>query len=101
MAPPTDGPLYLVAVIKPRPDAADRVEARLRVMVAGTLAEPGCERMELVVSPDDPHTWIMLEKFHSRRDWDDHMQTDHVTQGNAFLDGLLREPTELRFYTEK
>ena len=90
-----------MAVIKPRLDVADRVEAQLRVMMAGARAEPGCAHMELVASADDPDTWIMLEKFHSRRDWDDHMLTDHVKQGNALLDGLLREPTELRFYTEK
>jgi hypothetical protein len=29
------------------------------------------------------------------------MQTPHVIDGNAALAGLLREPTELRFFTEK
>jgi quinol monooxygenase YgiN len=57
--------------------------------------------MDLVVSETEPDTWFVFEKFRSRADWDDHMRTVHVTSGNAALAGLLREPTELRFYTEK
>ena len=48
-----------------------------------------------------PTTWLMLEKFRSRPDWEDHMRTPHVTRGNANLADLLREPTELRFYSAK
>lgn len=92
-----DAPLYLIATIRPRMDRADEAEAVLRVLMDATQAEPGCVRMELVVPEDDPETWLMLELFRSRADWDDHMRTDHVTQGNAILADLLREPTELRF----
>lgn len=94
-----DAPLYLIAIIRPRMDRADEAEAELRSLMAGTQAEEGCIHMELVVPEDDPTTWVMLEKFRSRADWDDHMRTDHVTRGNANLADLLREPTELRFYT--
>jgi quinol monooxygenase YgiN len=82
-------------------ERAEEAEAELRALMAGTLAEEGCIRMELVVSDDDPTTWLMLEKFRSRADWDDHMRTEHVTRGNANLADLLREPTELRFYGRK
>jgi quinol monooxygenase YgiN len=96
-----DESLYLVAIIKPRMEMAGEAEYHLRELMAGTRNEPGNIYMELVVSDTEPNTWFMFEKFRSRRDWDDHMRTDHVTQGNAALAGLLREPTELRFYTEK
>ena len=96
-----DEPLYLIAVIRPRMERADEVEAELRALMAGTHAEEGCINMELVVSDDDPDTWLMLEKFRSRADWDDHMRTEHVMRGNAKLADLLREPTELRFFTTK
>jgi quinol monooxygenase YgiN len=43
----------------------------------------------------------MLEKFVSREAWEQHMTLPHVTEGNAFLADKLREPTELRFYTER
>ena len=96
-----DEPLYLVAIIKPRMELAAEAEFHLRNLMAGTRNEPGNVYMELVVSDTEPETWFMFEKFRSREDWDDHMKTDHVTHGNAALAGLLREPTELRFYTEK
>ncbi|MBK9738517.1 MAG: antibiotic biosynthesis monooxygenase [Actinobacteria bacterium] len=94
-------PLYLIAVIRPRPEMAAEAEVHLRRLMAGTLAEPGCVSMELVVSDEDPDTWIMLEKFRSRADWDEHMRSSHVTAGNAALAGLLRAPTELQFFTQK
>jgi quinol monooxygenase YgiN len=98
---PHADPFFLIAVIRPRMERAAEVEAELRALMAGTHAEEGCIHMELVVSDDDPTTWLMLEKFRSRADWEAHMLTDHVTHGNAVLADLLREPTELRFYRLK
>ena len=93
-------PLYLIAVIKPRMDQADVVVERLRIMRDATREEPGNVFMELVVG-EEPDTWLMLEKFVSREAWEEHMTFPHVNDGNAFLADKLREPTELRFYTER
>jgi quinol monooxygenase YgiN len=101
MAPSNEDPLYLLAVIKPRPELAVEAEMHLRQLMAGTRAEEGNIAMDLVVSDDEPGTWFMFEKFRSRPDWEDHMRTAHVVDGNAALAGLLREPTQLRFFTEK
>lgn len=92
-------PLYLIAVIKPRMEMAEQVAARLRIMRDATREEPGNVFMELVVG-EEPDTWLMLEKFVSREAWEEHMTLPHVADGNAFLADKLREPTELRFYTE-
>jgi len=94
------GALYLVAVIKPRMDVSDAVVERLRIMRDATREEPGNVYMELVVG-EEPDTWFMFEKFSSREAWDEHMTLPHVIEGNAFLADKLREPTELRFYTEE
>ena len=93
-------PLYLIAVIKPRMEIAEEVAARLRIMRDATREEPGNVFMDLVVG-DEPDTWLMLEKFVSREAWEEHMTLPHVADGNAFLADKLREPTELRFYTER
>lgn len=93
-------PLYLIAVIKPRMELDDEVVSRLREMRDATREEPGNIFMELVIG-EDPDTWLMLEKFVSRQAWEEHMTLPHVTEGNAFLADKLREPTELRFYTER
>ena len=92
-------PLYLLAVIRPRPERLAEAEQALRGLMAGTRAEPGCVFMELTTDDQDPSTWVMFEKFRSRADWEEHMLTDHVRDGNALLVDLLREPTELRFFT--
>ena len=98
---PTGEPLYLIATIRPRMDRIEEAEMHVRALMAGTHAEPGCVYMELVESADDPTTWTMLEKFRSREDWEIHMRTSHVMEGNAALTDLLREPTDLRFFTER
>ncbi|MFZ4485867.1 MAG: putative quinol monooxygenase [Candidatus Nanopelagicales bacterium] len=94
-------PLYLVAVIKPRAERAEEVVEALRVMMAATRAEAGCELYDLVVGDDEPDTWLMLEKWSTRADWEAHMVTDHVVAGNEAVADLLREPTELRFYSAR
>ena len=94
-------PLYLVAVIKPKADRADDVADVLEAMIAATRSEAGCELYDLVVGDDDPHTWLMLEKWSSRADWEAHMVTPHVVAGNEAAADLLREPTELRFYSPR
>jgi quinol monooxygenase YgiN len=94
-------PLYLVAVIKPVIEKAEDARAYLAVMMAAAAQEEGCHFYDLVVSEDEPDTWLMLEKWASREAWDAHMLTDHVATGNAAMANLLREPTELRFYQPK
>jgi len=93
-------PLYLIAVIKPDMAQAEAVAERLRIMRDATREEPGNVLMELVVG-EDPDTWLMLEKFTSREAWEEHMTLPHVTEGNVYLADKLREPTELRLYSEK
>lgn len=99
--PAAGAPLYLLAVIRPRLDCMDEVEARLRIMMAASEQEDGCQFMELAVDQNDPTVWFMFEKFDSRAAWDLHMQTEHVIAGNEFLADKLREPTELRLYDGK
>ncbi len=91
-------PLYLVAVIKPKLEIRADVRAKIAGLVSASLAEDGCEMYDLVVSDDDADTWLMLEKWSSRGQWDAHMLTSHVIEFNKQGDSLFREPTELRFY---
>jgi quinol monooxygenase YgiN len=96
-----DKPLFLVVTIKPRLDRLDEAEAQLQSMRQNTLKEPGCVFMHLVQPQDDPDTWVMLEMFRSRAAWDEHMRQPYNTEGNKILEGLLREPSDLRLLDEK
>jgi quinol monooxygenase YgiN len=94
-------PLFLVVTIKPRSDRLEEAEAQLQSMRRNTLNEPGCVFMHLVQPHDDPDSWVMLEMFRSRAAWDEHMQQSYITEGNAILEELLREPSDLRLFDEK
>jgi quinol monooxygenase YgiN len=97
----TERPLFLVVTIKPRKDRREEAEAQLRSMRQNTLNEPGCVFMHLVQPQDDPDNWVMLEMFRSRAAWDEHMQQPYNVEGNKILEGLLREPSELRLMDGK
>ena len=94
-------PLFLVVTIRPRPDRLAEAEAQLQSMRRASLTEPGCVFMHLTQPQDDPDTWVMLEMFRSRADWDEHMRRPHNVEGNAVLAGLLREPSDLRLLDER
>ena len=93
--------LFLVVTIKPRPDKRAEAEAQLHKMRAASQAEEGCVFMSLVERPEEPDSWTMIEKFASRAAWDEHMASAHNQRGNEVLEPLLREPSDLRVYTEK
>ncbi len=93
-------PLFLVVTIRPRPDRREQAEAQLQSMRRQTLTEPGCVFMHLVQPEDDEDSWLMLEMFSSREAWDEHMHQSYVTEGNERLEGLLREPSDLRLCHE-
>jgi quinol monooxygenase YgiN len=97
----TERPLFLVVTIKPRKDRLEEAEAQLQSMRRNTLDEPGCVFMHLVQPQDDPDNWVMLEMFRSRAAWDEHMQQPYNVEGNKIMEGLLREPSELRLLDGK
>jgi quinol monooxygenase YgiN len=97
----TERPLFLVVTIKPRKDRLEEAEAQLQSMRRNTLEEPGCAFMHLAQPQDDPDNWVMLEMFRSRAAWDEHMQQPYNVEGNKILEGLLREPSDLRLLDGK
>jgi quinol monooxygenase YgiN len=84
----SDGPLFLVVTIKPRPDRRQEAEAQLQSMRQNTLNEPGCVFMHLRQPQDDSDTWVMLEMFRSRAAWDEHMRQPYNIEGNKILEDL-------------
>lgn len=91
-------PLYLVARIHPRPDRVDEARLALQDLIDGSLQEPGCEMYDLVVSDEDPNTWVMVEKWSSREAWDAHMETEHNRRFTLVADDLLTTPNTWTLY---
>jgi quinol monooxygenase YgiN len=97
----TEPALFLVVTIKPRLDRLREAEAQLQSMRHSSLTEPGCVFMHLTQPEDDPNSWVMVEMFRSRAAWDEHMRQPYNIEGNAILQDLLREPSDLRLLDEK
>ena len=94
--------LFLVVTIHPKLDRLAEAEAQLHRMRAASMQEPGCVFMHLTEAVDgEGDTWTMIEHFTSRVAWDEHMASEHNRRGNAELEPLLREPSELRLFVEK
>ena len=92
-------PLYLIAVIKPRPDRLDDALQALTTLAEASRAEDGCELYDLVTNDSEPLTWYMLEKWMSRDHWEAHMRTAHNAAFGAVVSDLVTEPIKLQFYT--
>lgn len=101
MSEKTEPALFLVVKIYPRLDMLAEAEAQLHRMRAASMTEDGCVFMHLVQSDDEPDTWTMLEHFTSRAAWDAHMLTPHNLEGNAALEPMLRQPSDLGLYRAK
>ena len=97
-----DKALFLVVTIRPKLDKLAEAEAQLHRMRAASLQEAGCVFMHLTQAvEDEPDTWTMIEQFTSRAAWDEHMASPHNRRGNAELEPLLREPSDLGLFVEK
>ena len=97
-----DKALFLVVTIHPKLDKLAEAEAQLHRMRAASQQEAGCVFMHLTQAVDgETDTWTMIEQFISRAAWDEHMASPHNRRGNAELEPLLREPSELRLFVEK
>jgi quinol monooxygenase YgiN len=97
-----DKALFLVVTIRPKLDRLAEAEAQLHRMRAASLQEAGCVFMHLTQPLDGAtDTWTMIEQFTSRAAWEEHMASQHNRRGNAELEPLLREPSELRLFVEK
>lgn len=98
---PVVDPLYLIAVIRPKPDERERAAQALASLQVATRAEAGCELYDLVCDSEASDTWLMIEKWSSREHWNAHMATEHVAAIGRLESELMREPTELRFYEQR
>ena len=86
-------PVVVTAYFRPGPGRHDQVVEALRPAIAAVHEEPGCELYAIHDAPDG--TIVMIEKWTSVGDLDDHGAGEAVGALNAALDGLLASPTEV------
>jgi quinol monooxygenase YgiN len=86
-------PVVVTAYFSPAPGKHDQVVEALRPAIAAVHIEPGCELYAIHDAPDG--TIVMIEKWSSVGELDDHGGGEAVRALNASLDGLLASPTEV------
>ena len=86
-------PVVVTAYFRTAHGQHDQVVEALRPAIAAVHEEPGCELYAIHDAPDG--TIVMIEKWTSVRDLDDHGAGEAVRALNASLEGLLASPTEV------
>ena len=86
-------PVVVTAYFHPTPGKHDQVVEALRPAIAAVHSEPGCELYAIHDAPDG--TIVMIEKWTSAGELDDHGGSEAVRALNGSLEGLLASPTEV------
>ena len=86
-------PVVVTAYFRPAPGQHDAVVEALRPAVAAVHAEPGCELYAIHDAPDG--TIVMIEKWSSADELDEHGAGPAVRKLQADLDGLLAAAVEV------
>jgi len=86
-------PVVVTAYFYPASGQHERVVEALRPAIAAVHEEPGCELYAIHDAPDG--TIVMIEKWTSVQELDDHGGSDAVRALNLSLEGLLASPTEV------
>lgn len=89
-------PLYLIATIYPEQEHIEFLKKEFANLVTESYKESGCEMYDLVQGVNED-TWIMMEKWSSKEQWDAHMLTSHVKYINSIDQKYFNKPTELKF----
>jgi len=84
-------PVVVTAYFHPAPGQHDQVVEALRPAIAAVHSESGCELYAIHDAPDG--TIVMIEKWTSVGDLDEHGSGGAVRALNASLEGLLASPT--------
>ena len=74
--------LHIVARIQAAPDAADALEADMRILVHETRQEAGCIRYDLHRGTEDPDVFVFVEEWASKPLWEAHMKGDAIRAFN-------------------
>ncbi|HJV13986.1 MAG TPA: putative quinol monooxygenase [Propionibacteriaceae bacterium] len=86
-------PVVVTAYFRPATGKHDQVVKALQPAISAVHEEPGCELYAIHDAPDG--TIVMIEKWSSVDELDDHGAGEAVQALNASLEGLLASPVEV------
>ena len=78
-----DDTVTVVANVKAKSGAEDKLREVLVGLIAPTRGEPGCLNFDLHLAIDDASVFVFHENWTSKKHLDDHLASPHV---KAFID---------------
>lgn len=87
--------LPTVAILDARPQQAAAVQAILRAAIPSFLAEPGCERYEILAEIDRPTRFVLLEQWRDAAALAAHFESAAFKAMAAKLEALLAAPPQV------
>lgn len=90
--------VHVVATFKARPGKVEALQELLQGLIEPTRAEPGCLEYVLWQERDDPSRFILIERWRSQKDLDEHLETPHLTHAKQRFEDLLESPLSLTHY---
>lgn len=92
--------LTVVARAKAKTEKLQQVEEMLTGLIAPTRQEPGCISYVLHRSPDDPCSFLFVEKWRSQADLNEHLQKPYLQALINQADALLSAPLDVALWHE-
>jgi quinol monooxygenase YgiN len=90
--------LTVLAHVRARREALERVKQECLALVAPSRAEAGCLNYDLHQSTDDPTRFVFYENWVSREALDRHLLSQHALLFDERTAGLLAEEEEITFW---
>ena len=88
----------VVANVVALPEKAEQVKLVLLGLIEPTRQESGCIQYELLQNPENPTDFVFVEEWESEQLLNTHLDSPHMSEADAKLDGLLAAPPDIRLY---
>jgi quinol monooxygenase YgiN len=88
-------PLTIVATFQAKPEAAERLQARLQALAVPSREEEGCLSYRLYVDPEDPAAMVMVEQWADEAAIAAHNQSEHLQAFVKVSPELLAAPVSV------
>ncbi|WP_017715363.1 putative quinol monooxygenase [Kamptonema formosum] len=95
----SDTEVRVVARVVALPEKLEEVKAIVTGLVEPTRKEAGCISYEVLQNQNDATDFTVVEAWESRELLDAHLNSPHLQEAGAQLNGITAAAPDIRFYT--
>lgn len=90
--------IVLTAYATVKPENIEQALESCRTVREASLVEPGCERYDFFVSPDDHSKLVFVEEWTSREHLATHFEQPAFNNFMESMGPLISDPSEIRIF---